>query len=144
MLCVFVVISVSAAVLVLPSIQAVTPDVQPYQLDPCGSEDIQCTDQNNNTMLAYPENCAQYLLCTERRLHLKDCSRGQFFNNVTLQCTDSADHCQSPCPGGAYARALASSENPSQISLVADSVTRSPASLDVTKPGPESVTTDGR
>ena len=123
------VILVSAAVLVLPSSQAAKLGTNPSLWDPCGTEDIKCTGQNNHAKLPYPENCRQYLLCIGgSHLRIINCPLGQYFNNVTRVCADTADNCQTSCPGGAYARLMASSEgNPSQTTLVADNVTASPA-----------------
>jgi len=123
------VISVSAAVLVLPSSQAAKSGTNPFLWDPCGTEDIKCTGQKNHVKIPYPENCRQYLLCIGgSRLRIKDCPLKQYFNNVSRECEETPHNCQSPCPGGAYARLMASSEeNPSLTTLVADNVTASPA-----------------
>lgn len=91
--------------------------------DPCGTAEIRCTGR---WTMAYPENCTQYIICTgraDKSLILEDCPAGEFFDNVSLTCLNENYQCQSPCPGGAYSSALASSAS-----------SRTPLTLSTTNP----------
>jgi len=117
------------------SVQAANPGKadkgSPTRFDPCGTEEIKCTGRDSGSLLPFPENCTQYLRCTGKRLHVKDCPDGQFFDNVSLSCRKEEYQCQSPCPKGAYVRGLQYSAD-APISSAVDNVTSSPQSLDVT------------
>ena len=95
------------------------------RLDPCGTDEIKCRNLKGEQLLPYPENCTQYLRCmpTRDRPQLEDCPSGQSFDNVSLSCTKQDYQCQSPCPEGAYVRALLPSDV-SPMSSAVDNVTR--------------------